>query len=65
MNNGIPLTHDQKLSAAKEYLRSRGKYLMEHAWQPTDARHTDVSKTFAETGWVAPSTTRKPAENAQ
>lgn len=64
MKNGIPLTNEQKFESAKEYLRSRGKYLMEHAWQPTDARHTDVAKTFAEAGWVAPSST-KPRKDEQ
>jgi len=42
-------TNDEKVAAAIDYLRSRGKYLLDGCkWTPTPAGQTDVKKTIAE-----------------
>ena len=45
-----PLTHAEKLAAAIEYLRTRGKYLPDQdcKFKPTSAMNTDVAATFAQ-----------------
>jgi hypothetical protein len=43
-------SHQQKLAAAIEYLRTRNKYLPDQdcTFKPTSAMNTDVAATFAQ-----------------
>jgi hypothetical protein len=49
---------EQKLSSAIDYLRSRGKYILDNGNQfvRTTSTHTDIRQTFREFGTTVPPT---------